>query len=83
MRLLCDEPGCGYSTEKLANFKRHKATHAPEVDYFVNVEKFQIHYSFLLFRCVFFAMNLDAAIPPQIRAILKSTKQRMWLVIHV
>ena len=54
-----------------------------EVDLFVNVEKFRIHYSFLLFRSVFFAMNLDAAIPPQIRAILKSTKQRMWLVIHV
>ena len=53
-----------------------------EVDLFVNVEKFRIHYSFLLFRSVFFAMNLDAAIPPQIRAILKNTKQRMCLAFH-
>ena len=36
-----------------------------EVDLFVNVEKFRIHYSFLLFRSVFFAMNLDAAILPK------------------
>ena len=36
-----------------------------KVDLFVNVEKFRIHYSFLIFRSVFFAMNLDAAILPK------------------
>ena len=82
MRLLCDEPGCGYSTADSSNIKKHKATHAPEVDLFVNVKKFRIHYSFLLFRSVFFAMNLDVVIPPLIFATLKGTKQRMSLAFH-
>ena len=48
-----------------------------EVHLFVNVEKVRIHYSFLLFRSVFFAMNPDAATPPKSWLTLNGTKQRM------